>query len=596
MKHLKHFFSRKETTLFAVALLVGIGASIVLWQVVSPGHRYEQSNNPTERSHTFTQPNSSTIQSTSTTIALNTILELESPTDRTIAIYTLVGGMNGEQIDELLNKTLDFNPSTLVQSVQATLLAELTWLDPAKAWSFVEETDTQRSENFVSTVFAEWAQFNLHEALQETSKLGRAMKNRALQAIFFSRPDLPVADRVTLVEQHGGRPTLLRRLTTEVSTNQSLDQPFAALQTIIGDEIDDELQIISLYELTDSWYDREGLTSIGDLLDQFYKSFQDQYRVLRDLVKKVAAFDPETAWNHVLTLPFEAQRKLAPMVVSKWGAIDFEKAHRAVLETNIPSVLGNLFQSVARAEPERALAELDQVPKDVALTVYVHLVDKLPRETLLKHLTSHGNLGPNTPLAVRLLIDSWSSQDSEACVEWVLANLPVYDWITPSNLLKGLTKLGSVDVERAFAIALGQPKKESAPGMEYSVVATLAQNGRFEGLVELLEQVREPMRRRAYEVVGIHFSESGRLNEAIELANQLPESDWPDYFQSITSTGVWEDSELFIEKMSLFPSKSIRIQVALHIVDLVEMAIYPNRLSITDSDLQYLRSVMEGNE
>ena len=212
MKHLKHFFSRKETTLFAVALLVGIGASIVLWQVVSPGHRYEQSNNPTERSHTFTQPNSSTIQSTSTTIALNTILELESPTDRTIAIYTLVGGMNGEQIDELLNKTLDFNPSTLVQSVQATLLAELTWLDPAKAWSFVEETDTQRSENFVSTVFAEWAQFNLHEALQETSKLGRAMKNRALQAIFFSRPDLPVADRVTLVEQHGGRPTLLRRV------------------------------------------------------------------------------------------------------------------------------------------------------------------------------------------------------------------------------------------------------------------------------------------------------------------------------------------------------------------------------------------------
>ena len=397
MQRLIQVFSRTEIISFAVALLVGVGLSLIFWQVVSPAHQNQQLTESVEGSHTST----SIAQSTSSnTVNLNKILELKSPTDRSTAIYTLVGGINGEQILALLNETLSFTASTAVQSMQATLLEELTWADPIEAVAFVKKFDPQRSVDLVSIVFAEWAQFNLDDALQATSELHDVMKNRALRTVFFSRPDLTIAERIARVDHYGGDPTLVRQLVTEASAHQSLDQPITAFQTIVADEIDDKQQIAALYKLADYWYDRDGILSIGEMLDRFYTQFQNEHSLLRDLVEIVAAFDPQTAWNHVLTLPIEAQRKLAPMVLSEWGAIDFETAHQAVIDANMSFALGVLFQSLASSDPERALAEIDQVPLDYGLSVSMRLVNRLPRDVILDHLEHHGRLGPNTSMVV----------------------------------------------------------------------------------------------------------------------------------------------------------------------------------------------------
>ncbi|MYD46281.1 MAG: hypothetical protein F4W92_08020 [Gammaproteobacteria bacterium] len=589
MQRLIQVFSRTETISFAVSLLVGVGVSLILWQVVSPVRQNQQLTESAEGSHTSTSiaPSTSSI-----TVNLNTILELKSPTDRSTAIYTLVGGLNGEQILALLNETLSFTASTTVQSIQATLLEELTWADPIKAVSFVKKFDPQRSVDLVSIVFTEWAQFNLDDALQATSELHTAIRSRALWAIFFSRPDIAVSERVTLVGQHSEDPTLVRRLVTEASTRQSLDEPLAALQTIIDDEIDDKQQITALYKLTDYWYHRDGISSIGEMLDRFYTQFQNEHSLLRDLVEKVAAFDPQTAWNHVLTLPIEVQQKLAPMVVSEWGAIDFETAHQAVIDANMSFALGVLFQSLASSDPERALAEIDQVPLDYGLSVFMRLVNRLPRDVILDHLEHHGRLGPDTAMMVRLLVQSWSSEEPESAVEWLLTNLPHYDWIDSEHLLRGLISLGSIDLERAFAIALEQPKDESASGMEYALIVELMRNGQMEGIEPFLKRVREPKQFDGYKVMGLNLIEIGKFDEAFALGSQLPESKWPDYFRQLTSTGIWRNSELFIAKMSELPNKEIRSDVARQIIGIVDMKFYPSRHSISDTDLRYIRSLI----
>ena len=589
MKPLNSFFSRAGIIFFAVAMLVGVGGSIFLWQIMSPGHQIAQSKDPVKSRRTSTR----VVPSTSSEILnLNKILEFESPTDRSIAIYALVDGMNGEQIRDLLNETLSLHASKSVQSVQTTLLEVLTWTDSTNALSFVQNIDPLRSDELVSTVFAEWAQFNLDDALQATSELNGGMKDRALWAIFLSRPDLTVSERVAHVEQHGGNPTLVQRLVTAASTQESLDQPLAALQTIVADEIDDTLQITVLYELTDYWYDRDGATSIGELLDHFYTWFQDEQSLLSDLASIVATYDPQTAWNHILTLPMEAQRKLASTIVSEWGATDFENAYQAVKEANVPSALGSLFHSLARSDPVRALAEVDQVPDEVAYIVYLQLVAQLPHDVILDHLAQHGRLGPNSATALRVFVESWSSQEPEDAVDWLLANSSNYEWINSDHLLQGLISLGSVDLERAFAIAMEQPKNKSATGMEYALIVELMRNGQLEGIEALLKQVREPKQFDGYQVLGMNLIKNGKFDEAIALGNQLPESKWREYFRQLTSTGIRMDSELFIEKLSLLPNNELRNDVARHIIGLIEMNFYPSRYSISDTDLRYLRSLI----
>ena len=594
MKLWKLFNLRAETILFAVALLIGIGGSIVLWFVVSPGHKIAQSKDGTEVENASPKSTPSTTRSTSSvSAALANVLELESPTDRTIALYSLVGGMNGDQIRVLLNETLSLKASATLTSVQTTLLAELTWLDPLNALSFVDEFDVQRSVELVSTVFAEWAQFNLDDALQSTSDFDGAKKTRALWAIFFSRPDLSIVERVALVEQHGGSPILVRRLVTESSMHQFLDQPLTALQTIIDDEIDDSQQIIALYRLTDFWYDRAGISSIGEMLDRFYYLFRDQHSLLRNLVKKVSAFDPPAAWNHVLTLPFEVRQRLANMVVEEWGMVDFDNAHRAIMDANMSSELGVLFRSLARSNPERALAEIDQVPSGYGMSVYMQLLNRLPRDVLLEHLEQHGSLGPETDSATRLLFQIWSSQAPENAVEWLLTNSSKFDWIKSVHLLDGLIALGSVDLERAFAIALEQPKAESATGMEFLLLLGVMRKGRFEDIEELLRRVRKPKQFDIYPMTGDYLIEFGKFDEAFELGNQLPESEWSEYFRRLTSKGIWRDSARFIEKMPRLPNKDIRVEIARYILELKEMTFYPSRMSISDSDVQYLQTLLK---
>lgn len=590
MQRLMRVVSRTEVVSFAVALLVGVGVSLILWQVVSPARENQQLTDSAGSSHIST---SVALSNSSNAVNLKKIFELKSPTDRSIAIYTLVGGMNGEQIFALLNETRSFTASTTVQSMQATLLEELTWANPIKALSFVKKFDPQRSVDLVSVVFAEWSQFNLDDALQATSELDGAMKSRALSALFFSKPDLTVAERVALVEQHGGDPILVRRLVTEASTHQSLDQPFAAIQTIVADEIDDKHQITALYQLTDYWYDREGSSIIGEMLDRFYALFHDRHSLLQSLVNKVSAFDPQAAWDHILTLPFEVRQKLASMVVEEWGMVDFDSAHKAIMQANMPSKLGVLFHSLAIIDPERALAEIDQVPSGYALLVYMQLFNQLPRDVLLEHLKQHGSLGPETDSATRLLVQLWSSQDPENAVEWLLTNSSKLEWINSVHLLDGLISLGAVDLERAFAIALEQPKTESATGMEYSLLLGLMRNGQLEGIDEFLKQVREPKQFDIYTVMGNYLVQVAKFDEAFELGNQLSETEWSEYFQKLTSVGIWRDAELFIEKMSLLPNSDIRNEIARYILELKDMDFYPSRMSISHTDLQYLQTILK---
>ena len=177
-------------------------------------------------------------------------------------------------------------------------------------------------------------------------------------------------------------------------------------------------------------------------------------------------------------------------------------------------------------------------------------------------------------------------------MEWLLTNLPHYDWIDSEHLLRGLISLGSIDLERAFEIALEQPKDESASGMEYALIVELMRNGQLEGIEPLLKRVREPKQFDGYNVMGLNLIEIGKFDEAFTLGSQLPESKWPDYFRQLTSTGIWRNSELFIAKMSELPNKEIRSDVARQIIGIVDMKFYPSRHSISDTDLRYIRSLI----
>ena len=512
-------------------------------------------------------------------------------------VYDFVYGMSGEQIFDVLIESRASQSNSISRLTQTIFLEELTWIDPVKGLTFVTQSDAELRLDFLPIVFSEWAQFDLENALAATKTLVGTQRDYALQAIFEARDDLSVEVRLSLVQANGGTASLLRLLTSNSTMRLSInDHPRRAFELILNDELEDSLQISSLYVLVEHWYEHSGPDGIGEMLEKFYESFNDRWFLLQGMVKKLAAFDPQKTWNHSLTLPPNMQRRLAPGILAVWAETDFDGALSAISETeNLTQrsiALRTLYMNWARKYPEKALDNIDSIPRehrtDASSVAVKILVGQLSRENMLAKLKYLVNQGENVVRGMQYFIEHWCGQEPMAAVDWILEQRQDSKLVTIEHLAQGLEHLALIDAEKAFAIALQQSADENSIGLEYKVIQHLALNGRFSGIDVLLEQVREPGRLLAFESVGNQLLQFSRVDAAIDLASNLSESERIEYLRSLVPIALQSNPELFISSIARLPSGELLSTIVKKILNEEH---YFNVLSQSEED--YLKSIVD---
>lgn len=228
--------------------------------------------------------------------------------------------------------------------------------------------------------------------------------------------------------------------------------------------------------------------------------------------------------------------------------------------------LRQLFTEWARLNPEEAIKDLSGVSMDYpSIVIYVAVVgllDLMPPKQVLQLLDDEELLISG---ALIQILTQWSEEDPIATVQWITESYEVGSIFRNIGLSTTLSIYALVEPKIAFELALQEPIGEMTPythGLEYSVVVTLANNGQYDRLEELLPQVRDPARISAYAFVGGSFIDLNRVSEAIELGKSLSETEQVQYFSELTRTWQSYNPESLIDNLSQLPTNGVRSKVA----------------------------------
>lgn len=472
-----------------------------------------------------------------------------------------------EEIERVSEAETTYN----ISIVQEVLFERLVRIAPKVALNRVWDEDPTAWAALVKIVFSEWSLINIDDAMAAAAALDNGWKPRAFQVIFENRRDLTNSQLQEIARKWDSL-DILNIVTVQKTVFEMIDRPMEAIEYILNAEIPQQHRVQFITKIVSHWVEhaeveeQERMFSVCfDLLaqDEFFYSH---------LVPIVSSLSPSEAWEHLQTLPAQAQQLLSGGIIAAWVKEDYLEARTAIVAIDPQEIpqknmyLRQLFMEWARLNPEEAVKDLSGVPMDYPSTVIyvavVGLLDLMPPKQVLQLLDDEELLISG---ALIQILTQWSEEDPIATVQWITENYEVGSIFRNIGLSTTLSIYALVEPKIAFELALQEPIGEMTPythGMEYSVVVTLANNSQYDRLEEMLPQVRDPARISAYAFVGGSFIDLNRVSEAIELGKSLSETEQVQYFSELTRTWQSYNPESLIDNLSQLPTKGVRSKVA----------------------------------
>jgi len=234
-----------------------------------------------------------------------------------------------------------------------------------------------------------------------------------------------------------------------------------------------------------------------------------------------------------------------------------------------------VFRAFAGIDLQTLIQSIDQFPVDVRDNARVVVIEFLANNNKFeKALMMFSNVtdGSEKQRAAQAITLRWSKTDFKATLDWVL-NDPATESESIREMLGGrmLVLLAHTEPEEAFELARSQsPNLRSDLGLEASIVSSIAERD-VDIALRFLPNVREgKTKSKAYSEIGIVLTREGRIQEAVDLGNDLPETDQDDYFTTVgMSTFDWQGTKSNIALfniLELIPSDTARSSIAIHAI------------------------------
>lgn len=591
------------TTLF-LRFLIGTALGCFASVLVCFGLQWIQLSTEKEEPDRLRQNIQDVYSDLHSNVSLTQLIQIDSPFDRKQYLYSMKDGLGLDQLVELIEESFSMNLDQRLQSVQHLLFVELAKLDGQTALKQVWSLPNFRWKTLVLSIFEEWSKSSFEEAMSQASLLSSVLMNHAIEVVLRTRCDLPESDRL-LESQRYDMEHIAVRAFSEQRARSLLHRPEQALEQILSDSVADNVQLDVLIEIVHAWIDLKSLEALLPLYEILRSHGLSDTRLQRSLFASVIAHEPEKAWEYVKDLPTDVQVFLQIAIVSSWVAIDANQALAAVAQIEDPiqrSELRNriLFDWPAQ-KPVETLDGLDALGQEHRPMAVSNAIRELARRgkyddavQYLQRLDIHEE---NTLRAKEYLIKAWSKENASDALIWVLENTSESTSLRKKLLKEVLVQLSLSDPPRALQVALEQPFNETVPlesGLEYWVVESLASNGRFDEVLPIMKEVRNSVnfpRIRSYLTVGRNLIDYNLMDQAIALAEGLPESDWPEYFGGLGFIWLSVDPKHLIENLNRIPGHRSRAALAQQILRHQQ-----DRDYLSLDQLEYVRSFQESEE
>lgn len=478
-------------------------------------------------------------------------------------------------------------------------------------------------------IFRQRARTDLADAIARAKSLEGKIRQEATWGILSYRPDLS-PEQLSEIDRELGSEHLSAALVKGRQASEIERDPQKAWYEALQQGTNDRDQIGTLVTTALKWIRQDGF----DTIEEINATIEDtlvREEVLKSVLLSAMHFtESKDVFARALELDVDPDKRIVSLVAASWAESDPQSAFDAVNEVdNINLVRNQLLPTVvhnwALTDPRTVLDEIERFPKDLQVYARKDALETIarsnPREAI--SLTESLNLGSVKSSLMSEIASIWAQEDSEAALAWVLSKpesesgrsqllssvvegwsqrdpIAALNWVLDQRELSSLRKLAlptilrnlaDEDPELALQRALEQPISPNRIGLEHTVISHIALYDP-QLAKSMLQQTREGETRvKSYTAVGLAMVSMSNTNEALELANELLDSDQTEYVETMLAQWAVNDSHGLLDELSQMSDPKMQSRAAASLIAGNEW-----RKNLTDDQVKYVRKYLTGVE
>ena len=580
-------------SLIAIVFLLGVGASgAVYWLIVLPDNQIQiasadapilpHAEEPPAHEVADTNEVASSIQSSISDVRnLDDLKRIESAFEQGLALRILLADSSEAQTAEFLAQSENMPSNSFRLSLQTAIVQRLAQFNPKRAVAHLRELGSQSYPGrYIPSIFHEWSRSNLDEAIAHARTMSNDWKESALRAIVQERTDLSEEVLLSIARDLGHEQIAVAAITQQ-KIEDAIGNPEKAWNELVVDMQNDPQQRWSISRVASAWVEQDGL-SVLDQISQSLTNAELRQTVVRNVLYEVVRHDPEGAFRYALTLESDPYNSTIKSMMSTWARLDPRSALVAASEVEKSSLRRELekeaAESWAQKEPRKVLEGINVLPEHAQENAVASAIGRIannsPKEAAV--LVAGMDNGPAKLSAASLVASTWTYQDHEAALDWIL-NEPAIEALRAQMLRSVMFRLVQIDPQLAMDTALSQPIEKGEGGMwpgmgevgmELNVITSLAFSD-LDKAIELLPQVREgPTKVQAFSMVSGAMIRNGDVDAALNMVQQFSESERAGLYTAIAGAWTAHDPEGMLNSMDRFPSKEVKSKAAAMLVSM----------------------------
>ncbi|MYF01409.1 MAG: hypothetical protein F4227_00050 [Gammaproteobacteria bacterium] len=366
-------------------------------------------------------PSSTSSRNRNSDLGLLKFLSLApSAFERTEALYSLLLSTDTNLLTQLFEQSKNIGSESLQHTTQTAIIRRFTTLDPKLALFTIENLSDDRHNSLISSVFGEWSQIDLEEAIAHAKTLEQSDKYAAMRGILESQHTLSIDEKEALA------------LELQIDLSEFEQGIFAQSvadewQKLVADDHSNVAQTASLIRLAHTWVDQAGLEAIAEI-DQSLKDSILKKAVLGSVLQQALLADPQTTLQQVLDFEGELRELAMETIASAWASIDPKDAFESISSIESPrarrQMLEHFVTAWANYDPKDVFEKFDLIPENLRARAEEHAIRTLIRtapEDSAQFLAEISDEFLKFELTMELAI-YWADKNALEALNWALTH------------------------------------------------------------------------------------------------------------------------------------------------------------------------------
>ena len=502
--------------------------------------------------------------------------ETQSPTSLIVQLLPSLERMDQQSLEELFEHISSKSTNRQHQTLEQLVIYRLAELDPQIAFETVSSLDYFKQEQLIPTLMSLWSSESLEDALSVAATLKGDLRISALIGALSGLSDATQQKALEFAIDLGIEPKVKQAL-SEIKIREAMGNPSEAFEITLTDEVPDEDQLDLYSEVSALWLDTEGTKAFPRLLE-ILQSKNDSggwssWPYFYNLVNQLAEFDPPFMWELVENEYQDLRDSARASILGRWVQVDIDGAQAALQKLDQDEYIEELYRRMIdyglSDSPLHLVQQVDKFPQGHRGYLLTQAIFDLALDgeidAAFDVLNQMESFELNTNRATELLVMGWTGHDIVAAIDWVLQNFEKGSEKQSSLLMSNIRSFAEFDPDQAFAVAIEYDDSRyvgSTASLPIMVIGWVAYQGDIETARRLLDQLGEPQSFLGHYEVGVRLLRNGRIDETIELGDELPELMQVQYYERLAYSWILTDTVDLLDRISNFSNETVKAVMA----------------------------------